>query len=188
MIFAEPPEEVFLSLGGESEPSESSLEREASESILAIHTLGVAKLDIPNIETNVLLGGSAKVRSASNMEDIDVIWPDRAFRPPNPGKSFQKHCEEVVVNKADMVVTNKGIPPEKVSGKITMHVSTDAGVCSQCIAGLNGADVKPGILKQFSEKYPNLEITITSEVGPNGKLRGRGSRQYVHIKNGKYID
>lgn len=69
-----------------------------------------------------------------------------------------------------------------------MHVSTDGGICPQCIAGLAKPAKKPGVLKQFSEKYPNLEIIVTSEAGLNGKVTGRGSKAYVHIKNGKYID
>ncbi|MBC2118060.1 hypothetical protein HCB06_15615 [Listeria booriae] len=75
--------------------------------------------------------------------------------------------------------------PEEVVGTFNIHQSNIKGVCPTCIQGLNNPDVAPGIFKQFSERFPNLTIKVTSEVVEG--VRPVGRLDFV-IQNGKYID
>ena len=94
---------------------------------------------------------------------------------------FTRHAEEVLANSFDKAVIEAKIKPEDVRGVLKIHQSNPSGVCRKCIQGL---DIKPGVLKQLSLKYPNLRIEVTSEVLPNVKVSGKSN--FV-IMNGKYI-
>ncbi|NMD84949.1 hypothetical protein HF881_10345 [Streptococcus sp. WB01_FAA12] len=70
---------------------------------------------------------------------------------------------------------------DKISGVFQLHQSNPSGVCGACKQGLTNPDVSPGILKQFSEKYPNLIIEVTTESAEIG------SKLNFTIKNGKIL-
>ena len=52
--------------------------------------------------------------------------------------------------------------PEKVKGTLEMHQSNPSGVCISCISGITNDAAKEGIFLQFSKKYPDLKIVVTS--------------------------
>lgn len=80
-------------------------------------------------------------------------------------------------------LNNRGLKPEKVSGTLYIHQSNKNGVCSMCTHGLYKESNVKGIFKQLTEKYPNLNIVVTSDTR-GGKANGRGSLIFK-VKNGK---
>lgn len=57
--------------------------------------------------------------------------------------------------------------------------------CDTCFQGLKNTDVVPGVIKQFSNKYPDLTINITVEN--NAAARKTGEKALT-IKGGKIIE
>ena len=58
-------------------------------------------------------------------------------------------------------------------------------LCDTCFQGLKNTDVVPGVIKQFSNKYPDLTINITVEN--NAAVRKTGEK-VLTIKGGKIIE
>lgn len=148
-------------------------------------TIAVGKTDVKGLENLVFEGYSPAVRKEVGLPDIDTIWPDRDIRAPAVNPLFTRHAEEVLANEFDRAVEEAGILPENVVGVLKIHQSNPRGVCRKCIQGLANDNVRPGILKQLSLKYPSLRIEVTSETLPDVKVSGRSS--FV-IQNGKYIN
>ena len=90
-----------------------------------------------------------------------------------------------MANDFDRAVRNAQINPEDVKGILKIHQSNPAGVCKACIQGLANNNVKPGVLKQLSLKYPNLRIEVSSEVKIGVKINGRSN---FAIMGGKYVE
>ncbi|URZ08844.1 hypothetical protein [Clostridium felsineum] len=80
-------------------------------------------------------------------------------------------------------VNNAGILPEDVKGTIYIHQSNGNGVCPMCTKGLFEEVEPKGIFKQFTEKYPNLNIVVTSDIRAGGS-NGIGSLTF-NVKNGE---
>jgi hypothetical protein len=59
-------------------------------------------------------------------------------------------------------MTKAGVKPTDLKGK-TLELHIEQTVCTICRAGLPGTDVAPGVLRQFSLKYPDLTIKVTAE-------------------------
>lgn len=72
--------------------------------------------------------------------------------------------------------------PEKVKGTLEMYQSNPIGVCTSCISGFTNDAAKEGIFLQFSKKYPDLKIVVTS-VKIDG-VRKVGRLNFT-IQNGK---
>ena len=98
---------------------------------------------------------------------------------------FTRHAEEGVLNEFDAAVIKAGINSEDVIGTLKLHQSNPSGVCRKCYQGLANDTVLPGVLKQLSLKYPNLIITVTSEVDETVKVTGNLN---LNIQDGRYID
>ncbi|WP_246215564.1 hypothetical protein [Listeria valentina] len=147
-------------------------------------TIAVGKSDVKGLENVTFKGGSPKVRQEAGLPDLDVFMPDRPIKSPGKIASATRHAEEGVLNDFISAVESSGKKAEDISGTFNIHQSNPKGVCPTCIQGLNNPDVPAGIFKQFSERYPNLTIKVTSEtvdgIKPNGRLN-------FIIKNGKYI-
>jgi hypothetical protein len=60
-----------------------------------------------------------------------------------------------------------------VGRTVNMHI--EERVCNICRQGLRGTDVPPGVLKQLSDRYPNITFNVTNEA-TNEVLRFRGGR------------
>ena len=144
-------------------------------------TIAVGKTDIPGLEDRVFEGGSPKVRKEAGLPDLDEAFPDREVQSPRKNALFTRHAEENVIQEFISGVEELGIPDDEVVGTFKLHQSNSSGVCSACKQGLTNPDVKPGILKQFSMKYPNLRIEITTESAEIG------SKLNFRIQNGNLL-
>ncbi|WP_185536850.1 pre-toxin TG domain-containing protein [Listeria booriae] len=148
-------------------------------------TIAVGKTDVKGLEGKVFEGGSPRVRKEAGLPDLDISMPDRPIKSPGKIASATRHAEEGTLNDFAKSVDELGLRPEEVVGTFNIHQSNIKGVCPTCIQGLNNPDVAPGIFKQFSERFPNLTIKVTSEVVEG--VRPVGRLDFV-IQNGKYID
>ena len=148
------------------------------------NTVAVGKTDVPGLENMTFEGGSPKVRNELGLPDLDSEMPNRSIKAPSDNPLFNRHAEEVIANKFDNAVKNAGLSADEVDGTLRIHQSNPSGVCKKCIQGLSNDNVKPGVLKQLSKKYPKLVIKITSELDSNVKVTGRAE---VVIKNGGYL-
>ena len=144
-------------------------------------TIAVGKTNVPGLEGKVFEGGSPKVRKEAGLSDLDDIFPDRKIQSPRRNPLFTRHAEENVIQDFVRNVEELGISDDKISGVFQLHQSNPSGVCGACKQGLTNPDVSPGILKQFSEKYPNLIIEVTTESAEIG------SKLNFTIKNGKIL-
>lgn len=144
-------------------------------------TIAVGKTDIPGLEDRVFEGGSPKVRKEAGLPDLDEAFPDREIQSPRKNALFTRHAEENVIQEFISGIEELGIPDDEVIGTFKLHQSNSSGVCGACKQGLTNPDVKSGILKQFSMKYPNLTIEITTESAEIG------SKLNFRIQNGNLL-
>jgi len=146
-----------------------------------IHTIGVAKTDIPSLQNITFEGASPKVRKLAGLPDAT----DGPIKSPNPNPLFKKHAEEDIANQFVAAIEKTGLTQANLEARtLLMHISNPTGVCNVCRQGIKNPNVKPGVLKQLSEKYPNLTIKVTIESG--GKKVKAGTE--LLIQNGKFID
>gem|GEM_PF-3844556 len=124
-------------------------------------TVAVGKVDIPESPINDLFPG------ASTNAQIKPIAHNTRYKSPNPVNS--NHAEQTVLgniaNKLDNTIGNKN-----VAG--TIHIQVDQAVCSSCKSGLNNPKSRAGVIKQFSEEFPNLTINLTDNLGNTIKVLG----------------
>ena len=144
-------------------------------------TIAVGKTDVPGLEGKVFEGGSPKVRKEAGLPDLDDAFPDREIKSPRKNAFFTRHAEEDVIQDFVRSVEELGLPDDEIEGVFKLHQSNSSGVCGACKQGLTNPDVSPGILKQFSEKFPNLTIEVTTESAEIG------SKLNFIIKNGQIL-
>ena len=145
-------------------------------------TIAVGKTDIPGLEDRVFEGGSPKVRKEAGLPELDEAFPDRTVRSPFNNPRARNHAEEGIFAQFEEAVQN--MDPEKVKGTLEMHQSNPSGVCTSCIFGITNDAAKEGIFLQFSKKYPDLKIVVTS-VEREG-VRKVGMLNFT-IQNGRYL-
>jgi hypothetical protein len=105
----------------------------------------------------------AKYSAGSTHAQVEPAVHNPRYGHPNRGENWAKlldnHAEQNVLgdiaNKIDDVYAGK-IPRTDVTGTVTMTV--DQKVCNACRAGLQ--DGQAGILKQFSNEFPNVTVMI----------------------------
>ena len=167
-------------------PSKADLDAYRKElNVSDINTIAVGKTDIKELSDITFKGASPKVRKEANLPDLDTIAPNRSIKAPTNVPLNRNHAEEALMHEFDEAVKNKGLNQENIKGNLNIHQSNSKGVCPTCLQGLTNPDVKPGIFKQFSEKYPNLTIKVTSEGSKGVKPFGR---QTFKMLNGKILD
>lgn len=154
-------------------------------SVPKTETVAVGKTDVEGLEDLTFIGGSPKVRKEANLPDLDVAMPNRNIKAPSNNPLFSRHAEEGVLNEFDAAVMQKGLNPEEVTGTLRLHQSNPSGVCRKCYQGLANDKVPAGVLKQLSQRYPNLTIIVTSDTNEAVKVTGRLE---LNIRNGKYIE
>ncbi len=145
-------------------------------------TIAVGKTDIPGLEDRVFEGGSPKVRKEAGLPDLDEAFPDRTVRSPFNNPRARNHAEEGIFAQFEEAVQH--MDPEKVKGTLEMHQSNPSGVCTSCISGITNDAAKEGIFLQFSKKYPDLKIMVTSVEREGVRKVGRLN---FTIQNGKYL-
>lgn len=139
--------------------------------------IGVAKTDIPGLENELFKGASPEVRKQSDQEARKNAGLNDQPAPGSivsPGKiaSARNHAEQdlanQIANAIESKIASQNLTNEDLVGKtVFMHI--DQQVCSTCKQGLSNPKVEPGVLKQLSDKYPNLKIVVTAE-GTDDKL------------------
>ena len=149
----------------------SSLTNDLGTADILINNAGIASFGTV-LENMTFEGGSPKVRNELGLPDLDSEMPNRSIKAPSDNPLFNRHAEEVIANKFDNAVKNAGLSADEVDGTLRIHQSNPSGVCKKCIQGLSNDNVKPGVLKQLSKKYPKLVIKITSELDSNVKVTG----------------
>jgi hypothetical protein len=124
-----------------------------------IETIGVANTDVPGLENALFKGASPKVRKTAGLPPTT----------PGPVKTnidnpfFKAHAEEDIANQFIADVETAGLKPEDLAGKnLNLTISNPAGLCPGCSAGLKPTSKakNPGVIKQLSERYPELNINI----------------------------
>lgn len=148
-------------------------------------TVAVGKTDVEGLEDLTFVGGSPKVRKEADLPDLDEAMPNRNIKAPSNNPLFTRHAEEGVLNEFDTAVMQKGLNPEEVTGTLRLHQSNPSGVCRKCYQGLANDKVPAGVLKQLSQRYPNLTIIVISETNEAVKVTGRLE---INIREGKYIE
>ncbi|OAD19620.1 hypothetical protein THIOM_004733 [Candidatus Thiomargarita nelsonii] len=144
-----------------------------------IHTIGVAKTDIPGMQNITFEGASPKVRKLAGLPDATP----GPIKSPNSNPLFTRHAEEDLANQFVAAVEKLGLTQADIEGRtLLMHISNPTGVCNVCRQGIKNPNVKPGVLKQLSEKYPRLTIKVTVESG------GVKGGTELLILNGKFVD
>lgn len=66
-----------------------------------------------------------------------------------------------------------------------MYQSNPSGVCPTYLSGLGNPDKASGVIKQLSERYPNLKIKVSSNQVEGVRVTGRSN---FTVQNGKYVD
>ena len=144
-------------------------------------TIAVGKTDVKGLEDFTFEGASPGVRKEAGLPSLDEIMPNREIQAPRLNPLFTRHAEEDVANQFIEAVNRSGLKPEEVTGTLRIHQSNPTGVCTACFQGINNPKVPPGVLKQLSQKYPNLIIEVTSE---GAEINGR--MNFI-LKNGELI-
>ena len=146
-------------------------------------TIAVGKTNVPGLEGKVFEGGSPKVRKEAGLPDLDEAFPDRTVRSPFNNPRARNHAEEGIFAQFEAAIQN--MDSEKVRGTLEIHQSNPSGVCTSCISGITNKSAKEGIFLQFSKKYPNLKIVVTS-LEKEG-IRKVGRLNFI-IQNGQYLN
>jgi hypothetical protein len=129
-------------------------------------TAGVARTDLPGLEARTFRGASPNAGGP--------VEAGGTIRSPNPSPRFQLHAEEDLANQIDRAIQGARLTPEQMVGRtVNMHI--EQRVCNICRQGLRGTEVPPGVLKQLSDRHPNITFNVTAE-GTNEVLRFRGGR------------
>ncbi|MCR3760601.1 hypothetical protein KYB31_16605, partial [Clostridium felsineum] len=157
------------------------------------NTVAVGKTDVKGLEEYTFKGASPQVmkdakKAGFEVKTIDEEFPNRSIKAPwdthrRGYGQFTRHAEEGIMAQFEEAVNNAGILPEDVKGTIYIHQSNGNGVCPMCTKGLFEEVEPKGIFKQFTEKYPNLNIVVTSDIRAGGS-NGIGSLTF-NVKNGE---
>lgn len=131
-------------------------------------TVAVGRTNIPGLENCTFKGASSKVREAAGLKDLDETHPNRAIVAPYNYKDdyhleqYAKHAEKNVMAEFEMALEEAGISPSEAK------------------------DDRKGIFKQFTERYPNVNLYVsTYKCGGTGK--GQGTLSF-NVVDGKVTD
>ncbi|MGR4864838.1 hypothetical protein [Caulobacter sp. LARHSG274] len=131
------------------------------------HTVAAARTDIPGLEARVFEGASPKV-----MKEAGLPQPEAGpIAAPFNNPLFVRHAEERVSNALARAIDALPTGTDLAGRTVSIHVSQ--AVCSACKAGLRDSDAASGVLKQLSQRYPDLTIRVTAE-GSDSALTLRG--------------
>ncbi|MCL2489621.1 MAG: hypothetical protein FWF36_02675 [Propionibacteriaceae bacterium] len=124
-------------------------------------TLAVGKTDIPGLEGYRFEGGSITVRRDAGLPALTESGDSAISAPRHLPTNAVDNAEGDVLAKIDDAIAATGQAPQDVKGTVNIVQSNSSGVCGGCRAGLPATSTKlPGVIKQFSDKYPGVEINI----------------------------
>ncbi|MCL2490677.1 MAG: hypothetical protein FWF36_08170, partial [Propionibacteriaceae bacterium] len=125
-------------------------------------TVAVGKTDIPGLEGYRFEGGSIQVRRDAGLPPLTESGDSAISAPRHLPASGLDNGEGDVLAKIDDAIAATGQTPQDVKGTVNIIQSKSSGVCGFCRAGLpeNSTAQSDGVIKQFSDKYPGVEINI----------------------------
>jgi RHS repeat-associated protein len=175
-------EKAAAGLGGQD--LNKALER-LTERAGGLKTALVGRTDVKGLENKVFEAGSAKVRQALGVEA--TAGPIRAPYPPNDPRyaMFVGHAEEEFGNQFLKALQDVGYKPNAQgifadpSGHALLLINNPAGVCNKCTLDVFKASEKIGVVKQLTNRVPN--VTFSFEVS------GGGTKPLV-IKGGNIVN
>ena len=131
------------------------------------NTVGAARTDIPGLEGTIFEGLSPALRREGGLQSLDDLYGvNRPIKSPNPNPIASRHAEEDIFNSIAQQIDNSGLTDVQLNGRtVNIHISNAGGVCNVCYQGLGNSTATPGVIRQFSERYPSLNIRITAEGG-----------------------
>src|SRR5205085_2683204 len=109
-------------------------------------TIGVARTNIPGLETRVFNGASPQAGGQVN--------PASNFAPPtNPAVLPQTHghAEQAIADEIEAAL--RSIPRDQLRGR-TVWMLIEQVPCSTCAQGAGNAAVEAGVLRRLSEAFP----------------------------------
>lgn len=143
-------------------------------------TIGVARTDIPALSRTVFEGASPAVRDAAGLARATP----GPVASPSAFAAARAHAEEDIANQFVRAFDQAGLTQADVAGRtLRMHISNPTGVCNTCRQGL-ASDKPAGVIKQLSERYPDLDIRVTVETQPGARLVGPSD---FTVRNGQYV-
>lgn len=130
-------------------------------------TVAASRTDIPGLEGQTFEGISPGLRRLNGLPSLDDLYGvGRPIKSPNPNPIASRHAEEDVFNGLARQIDNSGLTPAQLNGRtVNIHISNAGGVCNVCYQGLGNSTATPGVIRQFSERYPGVNIRITAERG-----------------------
>jgi len=131
------------------------------------NTVAAGRSDIPGLEGQTFEGLSPALRREAGLDSLDDLYgANRPIRSPNPNPIASRHAEEDILNGFARQIDDAGLSAAQLNGRtVNIHISNSGGVCNTCYQGLGSSSATPGVIRQFSERYPNLNIRITAEGG-----------------------
>jgi hypothetical protein len=145
------------------------------------HTVAVGRTNVRGLEAQTFEGASTTIRKQAGNAGLPANHP---IQSPNANPLFSGHAEEVLANDFVAAVDRAKIPAVKVQGELFVHISNPSGVCNICAQGLKpGSTVPAGVIRQLSEKYPNLTIRFTAAGG-----MARPNLAELAVRNGRIVE
>lgn len=132
-------------------------------------TVAAARTDIPGLEARVFEGASPKVMREAGLPQP----PAGPISAPFNNPLFVRHAEERVSNALANAIDALPAGTDLAGKTVSIHVSQ--AVCSACKAGLRDTEAATGVLKQLSERYPDLTIRVTTEASSDALVLKGGA-------------
>src|SRR5205085_3319725 len=115
------------------------------------------------VATTSLLLADKNLVAASPKAGGDPKDPAFAkFKPLNSFKKAQNHAEQGLVGKIALAIEDAKLKDEDLAGH-TVFIHIEKPMCPICASGLLDSQGGAGVLKQFSERFPTLDIQVTAE-------------------------
>lgn len=157
-------------------------------------TVAVGRCNIPGLENEMFTGASVIPRREAGLADLDEVFPDRSIVAPVDYKNNSalvqqaKHAEENVMAEFETALKKAGIRPEEARADFYIMQSNPNGACPTCMLDMLSPSPKgnEGIFKQFSKKYPNVNLHLSTYKG-GGLSKGQGVLS-MDIVNGQPLN
>jgi hypothetical protein len=135
-------------------------------------TAGVGKTDIDGFEGLVLRGASPGAEFSGSL-----ITPlmNRAKGMPDVLRRSAFDAEVDLANQLIASLKRRGLGESATRGR-TLELLIEQKVCNVCRSGL-GTEAGPGILRQLSDRFPELNIIV----------RARGTNEVLHVRGGRRL-
>jgi len=128
-------------------------------------TMGAARTDVPSLDKKSFVGRSPKAGGKRN--------PGSEFAPQtDPSKLPQTHghAEQDIVDQLQTKL--HGMKPEELRGRrVWMLIEQEP--CSTCAQGIANTTELPGVIRKFSQAFPELTIEVKN-VNTSAIIRIRG--------------